>query len=59
MQGNALWIAIWRASPSISRGYDAHLPIAWASFFAGYFTPPLTDAERATVDREGWILGVT
>ena len=25
---------------------------------AGYFAPPLTDLERATAEREGWILGV-
>jgi hypothetical protein len=25
----------------------------------GYFAPPLTDLERATAEREGWILGVT
>jgi hypothetical protein len=25
---------------------------------AGYFAPPLTDLERATAGREGWILGV-
>lgn len=25
---------------------------------AGYFTPPLTDLERVTAGREGWILGV-
>jgi hypothetical protein len=25
---------------------------------AGYFQPPLTQAERAVVDLEGWIFGV-
>lgn len=25
---------------------------------AGYFAPPLTDLERATAGREGWILGM-
>ena len=25
---------------------------------AGYFAPPLTDLERATAEREGWMLGI-
>ena len=25
---------------------------------AEYFAPPLTDLERATAEREGWIFGV-
>lgn len=43
---------------------DAYAVARWMSeldargALAGYFNPPLTDAERAVADREGWILGV-
>ena len=46
---------------------DEHDPFAVARWLADmsdrgalaeYFTPPLTDLERAAAEREGWILGV-
>ena len=43
---------------------DAYATARWMadmdarSALSQYFAPPLTDLERATAEREGWILGV-
>ena len=43
---------------------DAYAAAGWITemdargALRGYFAPPLTDLERATAEREGWILGV-
>ena len=43
---------------------DAYAAARWMAdmdargALASYFAPPLTDLERATAEREGWILGV-